>query len=205
MATNGQDQQKRSPADWLLFFVAFGVFGLIGYLITPVVLYAEKPQPFKFSHELHMKQVDKKCKTCHDLREDGSFAGIPAMSVCTDCHSEKTLGKTPEEKIFVEQYLIPGKPIPWRVYSRQPECVFFSHAAHLKIAELDCAECHGDHGKSKNLRPYEQNRLSGYSRDIWGWDIIPFFSKPPKSMKMDDCAKCHRQSGVRDACFVCHK
>jgi hypothetical protein len=24
-------------------------------------------------------------------------------------------------------------------------------------------------------------------------------------MKMDSCADCHKDNGVRDACFVCHK
>jgi hypothetical protein len=24
-------------------------------------------------------------------------------------------------------------------------------------------------------------------------------------MKMDVCGDCHRENGVRDACFVCHK
>ena len=82
--------------------------------------------------------------------------------------------RDPEEKVFVEQYLKPGKPIPWRIYSKQPPCVFFSHAAHLNSAGLECVKCHGDHGQTETLRPYEENRLTGYSRISgvrisWAW------------------------------------
>ena len=41
----------------------------------------------------------------------------------------------------------------------------------MKLAELKCEDCHGPHGASDTLRPYEENRISGYSRDIWGGSI----------------------------------
>lgn len=204
MTMHQESQQKRSHADWWLFVGGFIVFLALGFWVTPAILYAEKPQPFQFSHDLHLKQVADGCKTCHTFRKDGSYTGIPDTQVCLDCHSEEPLGKTPEEKVFVTQYLIPKKPVPWKVYSKQPDCVFFSHAAHVLNAEQECTTCHGAHGTSKKLRIYEENRLSGYSRDIWGWSMVPL-GGPPDRMKMDDCAQCHRENGVRDACFVCHK
>ena len=195
--------KKRSPADWVLLVVGFVLFAGLGFWATPKILYAEKTQPFQFSHKVHVEQAGE-CTTCHDFREDGSFKGIPTLASCTECHGEEPNGDTPEEKVFVEQYLKPGKPIPWRVYSKQPPCVFFSHAAHLKSAGLECVKCHGDHGQTEKLRPYEENRLTGYSRDIWGKNLMGM-GDPPNRMKMDDCADCHRENGVRDACFVCHK
>jgi hypothetical protein len=91
--------------------------------------------------------------------------------------------------------------------------VFFSHAAHINGAELDCITCHGDIGNSQSLKPYEANRITGYSRDIWGHNIAGIKRNTWDRMKMDDCAECHAKSGVhassvqtgRDACFVCHK
>ena len=56
--------------------------------------------------------------------------------------------------------------MPWLVYARQPDCVFFSHAAHIYGAEMECRTCHGDIGTSESLKPYEENRITGYSRDI---------------------------------------
>jgi hypothetical protein len=190
--------------DWLLFVVGFVLFSALGWWATPAILYAEKPQPFQFSHKVHMEQVEDGCKTCHAFREDGSFTGIPSLASCKECHEEEPNGESPEEKVFIEQYLKKDKPIPWQVYARQPPCVYFSHAAHTENAGLDCQKCHGDHGQTNKLRTYEYNRLTGYSRDIWGWSMLPL-GDPPERMKMDDCAKCHRDNDVRDACFVCHK
>ena len=204
MTTHEQGQTKRSGADWWLFAVGFALFSALGFWGTPALLYAEKPQPFQFSHKVHMEQVSEGCKSCHSFREDGSFTGIPSADRCKECHSDSPQGNTPQEKTFVEEYLNKGKPVDWQRYSKQPACVFFSHAAHAENAGLECAKCHGDHGKTESLRTYQYNRLTGYSRDIWGWNILGM-GDPPKRMKMDNCADCHRQNGVRDACFVCHK
>ena len=204
MTTDEQVQKKRSRMDWLLFVVGFVLFSALGWWATPAILYAEKPQPFQFSHKVHLEQVDDGCKSCHKFREDGSFSGIPSLAACAECHSEDPNGEAPEEKVFIEQYLKKNKPIPWKVYSRQPPNVYFSHAAHIENAGLECNTCHGDHGNSSKLKPYQYNRLSTYSRDIWGYSMIPL-GGPPDRMKMDDCANCHRENGVRDACFVCHK
>jgi len=203
MAKYAQNPSGRSPADWLVFAAAFLIFLGLGFWAIPNLLYAEKAQPFEFSHQVHLKQADG-CKTCHYLRDDGSFSGLPGLETCKECHSDQPMGETPAEKKFVEDYLVPGKPIPWLVYAKQPNCVFFSHAAHTKSAGLECEKCHGNHGKSNKLPPYEYNWISTYSRNIWGKNILGL-GGPPDRMKMDDCAKCHRENGVRDACFVCHK
>jgi hypothetical protein len=81
------------------------------------------------------------------------------------------------------------------------------------MAQMDCATCHGDIGESETLRVYEENRISGYSRDIWGKNIAGFKRNTWDRMKMDDCAQCHQKEDVnqnsvqthKDGCFVCHK
>jgi hypothetical protein len=97
------DLTKRPPTDWALLVIGFVVMFAIFYWLTPTILYAEDPQPFTFSHALHVKQVDGVCEECHAFRDDGTFAGIPSLEKCSDCHEEEPLGSTPEEKIFVEQ------------------------------------------------------------------------------------------------------
>ena len=82
------------------------------------------------------------------------------------------------------------------IYSRQPDCVFFSHAAHVKGAEMDCVTCHGHIGESESLKVYEENRITGYSRDIWGKSIGGFKKNTWDRMKMDDCAECHRENAA---------
>ena len=111
--------------------------------------------------------MDNGCESCHFFREDGTYSGAPKLAQCVQCHEEAN-SEDPEEIKFVEQYVKKEREVPWLVYSRQPDCVFFSHAAHVKMADMDCVTCHGPIGESESLRPYQENRISGYSRDIWG-------------------------------------
>ena len=123
------------------------------------------------------------------------------------------LGEDEEEIKFVEEYVQKEKEVPWLVYTRQPDCVFFSHAAHVVMAQIDCKTCHGDVGESDHLKTYEANRITGVSRDIWGKNIAGWKNNTYDRMKMDDCADCHEKMDVpassvqtkKDACFVCHK
>ena len=205
------DKNGSGPFILLFFILGLALSMVVGWVIFPWLLYTEKAQPFDFSHQLHMEQVDD-CTSCHFFRADGSFSGSPGLAQCTDCHSE-VLGESEDEAIFVSQYVAKDREVPWRVYARQPDCVFFSHAAHTFGAKLTCETCHGDMGSSDSLRPYEENRITGYSRDIWGHNIAGFKRHTYDRMKMDDCAECHEQAGIhdssvqtqRDACFVCHK
>ncbi len=207
----GQDSGG-GPFIVLFFIIGFVASLVVGWVIFPKVLYSQKSQPFNFNHRLHLEQVDDGCQSCHFFREDGSFAGVPKLEQCIDCH-EEAQGESEDEAIFVEQYVSKEREVPWLVYSRQPNCVFFPHAAHVYGAKLECQTCHGDIGTSESLKPYEENRITGYSRDIWGRNIAGLKSNTWDRMKMDDCAQCHESAGIhdssvqtgRDACFVCHK
>ena len=174
----------------LFFLLGFAASLVVGWYIFPKLLYSQKRQPFNFNHALHTEVVGDGCESCHFFRDDGSFSGVPKLEQCTGCHQEQQ-GESAEEKIFVTEYVANQKEVPWLVYSRQPDCVFFSHAAHVKTAEMECATCHGPIGESEESRMYEENRITGYSRDIWGKNIAGLQKNSWDRMKMDDCAKCH--------------
>ncbi len=190
----------------LSFLVGLVISLAIGWVVYPALLYSEQEQPVQFDHDLHMYEVSDGCESCHFFREDGTFAGVPTLAQCMDCH-DSALGDTEEELKFVEEYVEQEKEVPWLIYSKQPDCVFFSHAAHVKKAGMSCEECHGPVGTSTSLKTYQENRITGYSRDIWGEDLTGVFKKHSwDSMKMDDCARCHkRETGSKGACFQCHK
>ena len=100
----------------------------------------------------------------------------------------------------------PGKEIPWLVYARQPEHVFFPHAVHVKRAAIACERCHGPHGATDALRPFEANRVTGESRDVWGPSLSRLRNPTGQGMKMSDCEGCHAENGrARTACLTCHK
>jgi len=198
----------------ILFFIiglAVSMFG--GWILFPKALYSQKSQPFDFNHKRHTELVADGCQSCHFFREDGTFSGAPRLAQCIGCHSEMQ-GQSEDEAAFFEDYVLKDREVPWLIYARQPDCVFFSHSAHINGAKMDCVTCHGHTGESESLRPYEANRITGYSRDIWGHNISGLKQNSWDRMKMDDCAECHAkydtlhdssvQTG-RDACFVCHK
>ncbi len=210
-----EDQECGFGLPILFFIIGLAASLIFGWIVFPEFLYCEKKQPIDFNHVLHMEEVDDGCESCHYFRDDGTYAGTPKLEQCTDCHEEMQ-GDTRDEEILVEQYVATDTEVPWLSYSRQPDCVFFSHAAHVKLAKMECKECHGDIGESTSLKPYEKNWITGYSRDIWGKNLINMLNMKnhtSERMKMYDCAKCHmektgRETSVqtkKDGCFVCHK
>ena len=191
----------------IVFALGFSTAIAAGWAGFPRLLYRTEVQPLQFSHKTHAgEKAGLACDDCHTVTEAGYFTGIPKLDKCSTCHAE-ALGKTPAEKMLVERYVKPGREIDWHVYSRQPQNVRFAHAIHVKRAKLECSKCHGEHGKTETLRPYQQNRISGYSRDIWGPSIsrISFRPADRPSMKMDDCMHCHGERGVVTSCRSCHK
>lgn len=105
----------------------------------------EPDQPIKFSHLVHAGQNLTDCLYCHSSAEFGKSAGLPAASVCLNCHmvvrEGARSGRFEINKIFtaVEQ----KKPIAWtRVYNL-PDHAFFSHAQHVGAGKLQCQTCHG--------------------------------------------------------------
>jgi hypothetical protein len=182
-----------------------GIGLALGWLVFPAALYTSVPQPLHFSHRTHTgDQVGMTCDMCHEYEDDGTFKGVPSISKCAECHSSP-IGSTEAERRLVEDFVVPGKEIPWKVYARQPDNAFFPHSAHVTRGEVACAECHGPHGESDQLRPYQQNRLTGYSRDIWGSNIGGLHAHPWEGMKMDRCVACHRERDRVDGCISCHK
>lgn len=204
----------------LLYFVGgLAAALLIGWVLFPMLLYSKDEQPVNFSHAVHTDPdiVDiiegdtdaERCSFCHAFRDDGSFTGIPKLETCMQCHDdpESPLGETPEEIEFLEEYVADLKEVSWYRYYEQPDCVYFSHIPHVMNGEINCRTCHGDHSNSDNLPAYEKNRISGYSRNIWGKNIVGIKANTWDRMKMDDCAECHKINSHEEnnKCFVCHK
>jgi hypothetical protein len=175
-----------------------------GWIGFPYVIYETRPQQLDFNHKAHAEKAGMKCEDCHAIREDGTFAGIPKLDQCALCHAAP-MGTSAAEKKFIDTYVTPGREPQWLSYSRQPENVYFPHAAHVKRGAMKCEQCHGDHGSSATLRPHQQDRISGYSRDIWGRPVGAFGLRAAGGMTMDDCISCHEQHQLQHSCLDCHK
>ncbi len=189
----------------LVFGLGFLIAILGGWVLFPRALYSRHFQPVDFHHKTHgEKSGQAQCDACHALTSDGQFTAIPRRETCAGCHSDK-LGTSAAEAVLVDSYIKPGHETPWLVYARQPANVWFSHAIHTQRGGLACAECHGNYGESDQTRVYEQNRISGYSRDIWGHSISRLRRAPHDGMKMSDCEACHKRHKVEVGCFGCHQ
>jgi hypothetical protein len=211
-----EKQQKCDAASCLRGAVPFAL-GLaaaliFGWGLFPGLLYSDKSQPVAFSHASHTEGAGLSCADCHFLREDGSFSGLPRTEYCASCHAS-AMGESKAEREYVEKYVDTGLEAPWLVHQKQPDNVFFSHAAHSPAA---CASCHADYDpEDESNAPdalcsvchlplseldkglaYKENRLTGYSKS---------------TMKMWQCEKCHARpehlSGTNsnNACYTCHK
>ena len=158
----------------------------------------------QFSHETHLKDASLDCSVCHHLRADGTFDALPSTKDCAVCHSQM-LGKSEAERVFFNEYVKKGKEVDWKVYQKQPDNVFFSHAVHSlatcnnchEFSERElCSPCHLDMASSKKPPVFRENRISGYSQN---------------TMKMWQCEACHANpnhlgsTNASNACFVCHK
>jgi menaquinone reductase, multiheme cytochrome c subunit len=177
----------------LVFGCGVALATLLGWVAFPHALYVSRQQPVRFYHKLHAgKSGMAQCDACHSIGADGQFAAIPQTATCAGCHSQQ-LGASKDEATLVNEYVKPDRAIPWLVYSRQPANVWFSHAVHVQVARLACAECHGKYGESDRGRSYEQDRIDGYSRDV------------ATSMTMNDCEACHRRHHVEVGCVGCHQ
>lgn len=184
-----ENKQHSARLGWALFLVGFFGALFVGWVIFPQLLYSTKHQPINFNHAVHQEYAGMFCQDCHYFREDGSYAGIPDLWNCRQCHEMPMTDSEAEAKL-VSEYIEPGKEIPWISYSRQPDNVFFSHAAHVKMAGMECTQCHRAVDKETTAPPVRINRLTGY---------------PDELMKMYVCEDCHAREHVSNACGVCHK
>ena len=139
----------------LLFFsLGLGPALVVGWVAFPRLLFARAEQPLRFSHATHASdKTGLGCADCHPIGEDGRFAGIPKVDNCAMCHSEPQ-GATDAEKRLVEEYVKPGREVPWLVYSRQPENVRFPHAVHVQARRRSPASAATARtGRARRSRP----------------------------------------------------
>jgi len=190
------------------FPVGLVLAAFVGWGVWPSLFYAQKVQPFSFNHIVHTDRAGLDCEACHYFDESGRFSGAPGLDECLKCHAWPNRRKEDSEfeLAFLREFVTVNgeltKSPAWRIYAQQPDHVYFPHALHVKAAGVRCEHCHGDHDRTSGLRPYYENRLTGYSREM------------EDRLKMADCTSCHNnyaashtdqgRAGI-NACFTCHR
>jgi hypothetical protein len=137
-------------------------------------------QPIAFNHNLHVTELEIECETCHMYVRTGRHAGLPALSLCLECH-EEAVTEDPEERKLIE-VANEDRPPSFRKLFRIPDHTLYSHARHVADAGLECKTCHGD---------------------------IATSTEPPETplvrITMDLCVDCHERSEVSTDCTRCHR
>jgi len=136
-------------------------------------------QPIAFNHSKHIEN-GMQCSDCHQGVESQAHATIPTLEMCLDCHEEALAKGAEEEKI--RNFAAEGKQLDWNPVTRIPTHAYFSHRRHVRLAELECATCHGPMEKAT---------------------VPP--RRPFRLLDMEACIECHEQSGANTDCNDCHR
>jgi c(7)-type cytochrome triheme protein len=144
---------------------------------------AAPEQPIAFNHAIHVGEEKIPCTDCHVGAETGTHATLPALSRCLLCHM-KPQGDEPNERERVVRELASQRtPVKWIQVTRNAGHVYFSHRAHVTLAKMPCADCHGD---------------------VAAWEAPP--TSPNQALRsMDACLACHRAQGASTECATCHQ
>jgi hypothetical protein len=154
----------------------FASLFLVGGLIWVCLIYARSsygsnsglvvPQKVPFSHQHHVGVLGIDCRYCHTDVEHSSFAGIPPVKTCMNCHSQIWIGSNMLYPVR-NAYRNPDKSLlRWQRVYNLPGFVYFDHSIHINKG-IGCKECHG--------------RI----------DEMPFTYQVP-SLLMEWCLDCHR-------------
>jgi hypothetical protein len=133
----------------------------------------EPPQPINFSHRLHAGEMQIACLYCHSGAGSSRYAGVPAASVCMNCHRVVTapIGVIRAEDAQAEKEKRPPRPMVTpeiqKLYTalalneklqpdpaRQPRPIQWTKVHSLPdfvyfdhrphvAAGVDCQSCHG--------------------------------------------------------------
>lgn len=143
----------------------------------------EPVQPIAFSHKIHAGENGISCNYCHSGAEKGKSANIPSLNVCMNCHNyiqQGPSGTKEIDKIYAaldydkgtQKYGSNPKPMKWIRVHNLPDHAYFNHSQHVKVAGLDCENCHGPVKEMAVLRQHAPLTM--------GW-----------------CIDCHRKTEVK--------
>lgn len=158
-------------------------------------------QPIFYSHKVHAGINQINCQYCHVGVQDSRQAIIPSTNTCMNCHMQiseytgeqlydyegnKIDGTAEIQKLYEyagwdkengkyklkENGEIDAKPIPWVKIHNLPDHVYFNHAQHVGVGQVQCQSCHGE---------------------VQFMDEVKQFSP----LSMGWCINCHRETSVQ--------
>lgn len=155
-------------------------------------------QPIEFSHRLHAGDNKVPCLYCHSGARSSRHAGIPAASVCMNCHGLLEKQTVAIERIKEAAQL--DRPlVAWVKVHNLPDYVYFNHSRHV-LSGVACQSCHGaveTMERVEQVTPLNMGWCLDCHRERAGVAVDALeraadrFSGPQKPATGLDCASCH--------------
>ena len=180
----------------VVFLLLSSAYFVYGYFMQVGVDQGYMPiQPIHYSHKIHAGANQIECKYCHSSARVSKHSGIPSLNVCMNCHQniaeyngEEDLenGYTKDfytkeiKKLYAavgwdeenQRYTGESQPVKWVRIHNLPDFVYFNHAQHVQVGEIECQKCHG---------PVEEMEIM-YQHS---------------SLTMVWCINCHRETNIK--------
>ncbi|MBI4514889.1 MAG: cytochrome c3 family protein [Deltaproteobacteria bacterium] len=145
----------------------------------------EPVQPIAYSHKVHAGDYKMACLYCHYAAERGRHAGVPAASLCMNCHTQVKKDSPEVQKLAAA--VESDTPIQWVRVHRFPAHSHFNHARHVAGGELKCQTCHGPIETMDRVRQ-EHDMTMGFCLDCHRQTAQRVATAPAPST---DCTACH--------------
>ena len=180
----------------VVLFLLSSTYLLYDYMMQIGVDQGYMPvQPIHYSHKIHAGVNKIDCKYCHSSARVSKHSGIPSLNVCMNCHrniaeynGEEDIenGYTKDfytneiKKLYAavgwdeenQKYTGETESVKWVRIHNLPDFVYFNHAQHHEVGQIQCQKCHG---------PVEEMEIMyQYSPLTMGW-----------------CIDCHRESNIK--------
>ena len=125
---------------FLLGFLGWAVYTLMGTSGYLTGQYVVKRQPVPFSHEHHNRGLGIDCRYCHTSVERSAFAGLPPTETCMNCHRQiwTNAALPPPPRASYRDNV----PLQWTRVHDLPDYVYFNHSVHIAKG-IGCESCHG--------------------------------------------------------------
>ncbi len=181
----------------VVFLLLSSAYFAYGWMMQIGVDQGYEPiQPIHYSHRIHAGENQIECQYCHSSAKESKHSGIPSLNVCMNCHmniaevAEDTYKQGMDEygidynKEIEKLYAAVGwdpstrvytgntNPVKWVRIHNLPDLVYFNHAQHVTVGQIECQTCHGPVEEMEIL--YQHSPLT------MGW-----------------CINCHRETEVQ--------
>jgi hypothetical protein len=172
-----------------------------------------RTQPVPFSHKHHVSGIGIDCRYCHIGVEENAFAGVPATTICMNCHSQIWADSPMLEP--VRRSFRTKQPLRWTRVHDLPDFVYFNHSIHVRKG-VGCVTCHGRVDQMPLMRQAESLQMEWCLdchrnpqqfirpvENVFQMDFVP--AVPQEKLGAELVRRYDIRVGQLTDCSICHR